>query len=1164
MARTLYALLVGIDAYPSPVAPLSGCVNDITHVHEYLRTRTGGDGDRYEPLLLTDAKATRPAVIAGFRTHLSRAGSSDVVLFYYSGHGARQKCPPEFWHLQPDRLMETLVCYDSRQKGGWDLADKELALLIAEVAAGGAHVVVVLDCCHSGSGTRALAPEHVAVRLAQPDYRDRPPDAFIVSPGQATQLAGGAVEPAPAGTQAMVPRGRHVVLSACQPNELAKELTLDGQRRGIFSYYLLDTLQQHEASLTYRDVFKRAGARVRAGVSAQSPVLEATQTEDLEQPFLGGAIRPGQRYFTVSFDGTDWVMDGGTIHGIAVGAGGDSTTLAVFPLGTALPAGLDVRSAAGQATVAAVFPGRSTVRVRLAGGGDPDPGLTYKALVTSVPLPPLVVNLDGDAGAVRLVQEALAVTEPGAPQWLALGTPAEASLRVVAANGRFTISRPGDAYPLVVDTPYGPDGAAGARLVVYRLEHMARWLRVVQLANKTSLLPARAAQLDIVAIGPEGNEQAVGDTGEVQLAYYFRDGKWQRPRFRIRLRNTGTARLYFSLFDLRESYGIIPLLPGGGIWLDPEQETWVTAEKGSTTFYASVPKALWEGGVTQFRDTLKLIASTEEIDATLLAQNDLPVSLPQTRSAGAGKAPTVLQRLLKRARTRHLGGEAEEDEPVADWMTAEVSFIITRPLAAVNVAQPGRTLPLAGGVTVAGHPGLKAHVRLASWPEASRDAGPPPLPPLLGASPHTGPFELGGTGHRGASGLSVLEISGMENPEVVTRQNPLVVHTDNPLAAREHLLPVAFDGTFYLPVGHARNTATGTEIRIERLPLPTGTDNRSLTGSIRIFFQKIINPRLGLEYPYPLLAEASISARNAIVYNADRGKIARKVEQAGRILLLVHGIIGDTQGMTACTRPDLMDPAVLVPALSGHYDLVLTFDYENIHTSIEDNARFLKGRLEEVGLGPDHAKLLHVVAHSMGGLVSRWFIEREGGNKVVQHLVMLGTPNGGSPWANIQDWATLALGIALNSIAAVAWPVQVLGALVSVLEAVDVSLDQMKPGSGLLKNLASSPDPHVPYTLIAGQTSIIPAALEGGEAGLLARLWSKLNPQRRLYDAAGLAFFGRPNDIAASVESIYAVPANRDPQPVHHPPVACDHLTYFSSEVGLTALTHGLGLKEGS
>jgi uncharacterized caspase-like protein len=56
-------------------------------------------------------EATCQAIIDGFRRHLCQAGSDDVALFYYSGHGSQEESPPEFWHLEPDRFNETLVCY---------------------------------------------------------------------------------------------------------------------------------------------------------------------------------------------------------------------------------------------------------------------------------------------------------------------------------------------------------------------------------------------------------------------------------------------------------------------------------------------------------------------------------------------------------------------------------------------------------------------------------------------------------------------------------------------------------------------------------------------------------------------------------------------------------------------------------------------------------------------------------------------------------------------------------------------------------------------------------------------------------------------------------------------------------------------------------------------
>jgi uncharacterized caspase-like protein len=102
---------------------------------------------------LQNERATRASIIAGFREHLASAGKDDVALFYYCGHGSQEPAPEEFWHLEPDRMDETLVCYDSRQPGQWDLADKELGKLINDLASRAGRVLVILDCCHSGSGT---------------------------------------------------------------------------------------------------------------------------------------------------------------------------------------------------------------------------------------------------------------------------------------------------------------------------------------------------------------------------------------------------------------------------------------------------------------------------------------------------------------------------------------------------------------------------------------------------------------------------------------------------------------------------------------------------------------------------------------------------------------------------------------------------------------------------------------------------------------------------------------------------------------------------------------------------------------------------------------------------------------------------------------------------
>jgi hypothetical protein len=73
-------------------------------------------------------------------------------------------------------------------------------------------------------------------------------------------------------------------------------------------------------------------------------------------------------------------------------------------------------------------------------------------------------------------------------------------------------------------------------------------------------------------------------------------------------------------------------------------------------------------------------------------------------------------------------------------------------------------------------------------------------------------------------------------------------------------------------------------------------------------------------------------------------------------------------------------------------DLKLSFDYENLHTLNEENAALLQKRLEAAGLTEGHGKQLNIIAHSMCGLNSRWHIEKRGGNKLVDKLIMFGRP----------------------------------------------------------------------------------------------------------------------------------------------------------------------------
>ncbi|HEX8202532.1 MAG TPA: hypothetical protein VF590_18790, partial [Isosphaeraceae bacterium] len=87
MDRTIHALLVGIDTYPNPRHRLNGCVNDVTRMREYLEARADAQaGFRLAPpVVLTDAQATRQAVIAALyvrRTKSDSVGSRGFPLIW--------------------------------------------------------------------------------------------------------------------------------------------------------------------------------------------------------------------------------------------------------------------------------------------------------------------------------------------------------------------------------------------------------------------------------------------------------------------------------------------------------------------------------------------------------------------------------------------------------------------------------------------------------------------------------------------------------------------------------------------------------------------------------------------------------------------------------------------------------------------------------------------------------------------------------------------------------------------------------------------------------------------------------------------------------------------------------------------------------------------------
>jgi hypothetical protein len=1123
--RNVYALLVGIDAYPAPVPALSGCRNDIEAIEALLTARVSGSGHALHVRTLVDEDATREAVIAGFREHLTQATANDVALFYYSGHGSQEPAPEQWWHLEPDHLDETLVLHDSRTQGQWDLADKELSVLIAEVAASDPHVVIVLDCCHSGSGTRAPLEDGLAGRQAPTDRRPRPLESFLFDREHVDELAASRLPERDALGDSgwTMPDAPHVLLTGCRANETSKEVVQGGAHRGAMSAALEAALSTAGDALTYREIHRQVSAQVRRTVRYQSPQLETTSTDALDRPFLGGAVRATPRYFVVTHDGRNWTVDGGAMHGLAAPVRDEQTLLTITDSHDAVVA------------TGAVTAARSADATLTLTTGELDPTRSYRAVVTATPLPPLLARLDPGPGTEAL-RAALADRDEHGPLLVAEADPEsgeQAQVQVTPDESGYAISRIASERDLCPRAST-PDEAIGV------LEHIAAWQRVADLRNPGTHLPRDTVAVTVEAQTEPGEEPFAEVDGLWRFDYATDGSGHQQPRpFTVTLTNTSERPLWVALLDLTDTFGIYAdAIAAGSMELGKGQSHPIELQ-------TDVPDTLWEAGVTEVTDLLKLIVSTDEFDPRTLAQLDLEVSAPlRSGSTVRGAGPmSSLDRLLDHVGTRRAKPVGASDSR-ADWFTVDIQVVAVRPRPGVAITS-GRTVEVAPGVRIAPHPSLRATVQLSGAPDATRDLEAAPVPgPLHEAG--TTPFGLISTrGDESQADALVVTLDEGADPAAVTAAQPLVLHLDRPLDPDAHVLPLAWDGEFYVPLGFARRSGNGTEVVLQRLSDPVSTQ-RSLTGSIRILFRKLVGKALGLPPAYPLLRMATVDGNGSVTYESETSAVTHAVQAADAVVLYVHGFIGDTEGMVRSSRV-----SGAVAPIGDRYDVVLAFDYENLDTPIEENAASLRSMLRDVGLATGHGKRLDIVAHSMGGLVSRHLVEIDKGVDVT-HLITLGTPNAGSPWPSVQRWATAAIALLANGFIPVAWPVTALAALLGAVEKVDTALDEMQAQSAFLKRLAAAPDPSARYDVIVGNRSLAPSTA-GVPTGRVARLMARLSPSRIGSEVVDLVFFDQPNDLAVSVKSASTLPGGRNPAPVLHT-VATDHVSFFENPETLAVL----------
>lgn len=301
------ALLIGINDYQSQTA-LRGCLNDLIAIREALVARHFDDRLIRE---IRNGEAIKRNVLDATKWLVEGAVPGDRVVVHFSGHGSRIRSqdPGE------DDGVDELFCLADMSFGDPEtyLLDDELAELTLRLPTG-VQLTVVLDACHSGTGTRVLdsnrgrsisPPEMYIVRdtarqlrssrstqtnqvlklgtakevhelVADEDFVHPrfllPPPEFQCPENSRTSRRFGTNRSRSASLN-------HQLLAAAESHQEAADAWIDGQWRGAFTHFLCEGLKHLGSQATTSQIMERTKARLKPRFS-QNPQLEGLRDAD--------------------------------------------------------------------------------------------------------------------------------------------------------------------------------------------------------------------------------------------------------------------------------------------------------------------------------------------------------------------------------------------------------------------------------------------------------------------------------------------------------------------------------------------------------------------------------------------------------------------------------------------------------------------------------------------------------------------------------------------------------------------------------------------------------------------------------------------------------------------------------------------------------------------
>jgi pimeloyl-ACP methyl ester carboxylesterase len=1171
-AKTLFATFVGIDAYPQQ--PLNGCIKDVLELNHFISNWCRQQDNRinFQPKYFLSPDEVDIVRLEKYRqqqkedieyeeasfsnvsskafSHFKSAADGDICLFYYSGHGSQTEAPVEFQHLKSDRNNETIVCVDSRSQSdpnARDLIDKEIAYLLWDALKDKkVHCLIIMDCCNSGGNTRSFN-DKIHYRHIGASRNKIPLSSYIGYSGNSDFYT------LQAGT-ATFPIADYVHLAAAMDFEKAQE-SEDG---GLFTTKLVEILRNGGSLKTYRDLMQSVGIAVKNRNNNQTPVAYSFDDKNLDTRFLSGEGSSYGREFEIRFDlaAGMWKLYGGAMDGIVPSGRHAETTVKI--------AGTEkvVR-------VKQVLSDFSILEDHAMLGFDKSKE-DYRGSLVTMANRLIKVGLSSGVRNDEVYLKALRRGyEAHRPLYFEIlfdedSSPADYLIQLTAEN-KFVLTGVNNAVPLFKRED-------NATSFLNNVDAVGKWISTSEIANITDFFNSRdfiieveiiegqvinPASLDVV----KGRKSIIQPGDELNFAY---QGELQ-PAFRYSISihpDSTLQECFIGALYLESKFGIRhDLVPAGSRLVKggtPLQLKTIikSINRESTTIPLRVDPKYALYNVNDINGFLKIFIADKPLNLEKFRQDNLHLDEAENKNFRGGD--------LDFDRTNdNIGKQAE-------WNVFSHTIKITGPNKRKNISAAAEadfaafTVTAPEGISVDAVAVTGDDIRQKMTATALRSVDKdinnifemvtPPEEIWGDTLTDSSPFAKG-LNPSAENGVLMLEILPEKDeliqiPEGETIDIKISVPNVNTRSIddenfEETIIPYGFDeqSGFWFPLGYCDDEGV---IHIQQLPAPTpgvisetGVPlSRSLGGSIKMFFKKIFRRKQRINN-LVLYAFNEDGSWKELGREPKNMKPLLEQFNGGKALLLIHGLTGDTKHIVKSLE-DLKE-------LNGMVNCVLTYDYENMATPIKDAAKGLSDDLILAGFGQPGIPSLTIVAHSQGGLVSRWLVEKENGNAYVNKMILVGVASAGSEMAKL---GSAILGLITHALNGPPVIKLVITGLSFVLKKMKLdpgrTLKDTKPGSDFIVSLQQNDmAPGVVYTVIGGDISLLKNY--DGDDPFFKRLWKSIMRGVVFPGITATLFNGKKTDIAVTLESMEAI-HGFDPS-VNMKIVASNHLAYFREKL---------------